>query len=138
MIISSALGYIFKAVSKNKTVVKAENELLTNFWQRQRPHFIKDVPEIESHPDAPETKAKAQKQMLKLVQDEKFYQSLAEQVKTIQASPLRIKNSFKGELDNVRVIKIGNKEYNPNESYDQMNIFEGKASNADSFTLGDG
>ena len=45
-ILTSALGYIFKAASQTKTAKTAENEMVGRFWKWIKPHVIKDVPKI--------------------------------------------------------------------------------------------
>ena len=42
------------------------------------------------------------------------------------------------DIKRVKKIKIGDKEYSPDENFDRKNIVEGNIEDADEFILGDG
>ena len=65
--LTTALGYILKGASQSKVAKTAKEELLGRFWSWIRPFFIRDIPETEEKPEAPETEAKAQKKLLELI-----------------------------------------------------------------------
>ena len=115
IILTSALGYIFKAASDTQLVKSAENDLLTKFWNWIKPHIVKTVPEIETKPEEPETEVKTQESLVQLVNNEDFFNELTQHVEALK-----------------------NKTYSPNDTYDRKNIVEGDVKNADEFTLGDG
>lgn len=137
-ILIAAAGYILRAVSKTKAAETAKEELVGGFWKWVRPLFIKDAPEIETNPDAPETEVKVQDRLLELVKDEAFYEELAKRVNALKQAGVKEKNIVKGNIERVKKIRIGDKEYSPNEVYDRKNIVEGDVKDADEFTLGDG
>lgn len=134
----AATGYILKGAAQSKAAQTAKEEMLGGFWGWIRPLFIKDVPEIEDKPDAPEVEAKTQQRLLELVKDEAFFSELSKRVAALRQSGIREKNIVRGDIINVRKIKIGDRELSPNESYDRKNIVEGSVRDADEFTLGDG
>jgi hypothetical protein len=102
-----------------------------------RPHF-ESLPETEENPEAPETEVKIQAKLLELIKDEAFYNELASRVDKLQKAGIREKNIVKGDIRNVKKIRIGDKEYSPHDVYDYKNIVGGSVENADEFTLGDG
>ncbi|MBL7827455.1 MAG: hypothetical protein JNJ57_12535 [Saprospiraceae bacterium] len=137
-ILSAALGFLFQGAAQSKTAEKAKNELLDGFWQWIRPLFLEDVPEVAENPDAPEVQEQAGKKLLALAQDEQFFQELAQRVAKLQQAGVRQKNVVESDITRVKKIRIGDKEYNPNDRYDMKNIFKGNVSDADEFILGDG
>lgn len=137
-ILATALGYILQGAAQSKTAEKAKDELLDGFWQWIRPLFLEDGPEIEKQPDAETTEAKAGSRLLELVQDEQFFEELARRVAALQKAGIREKNIVRGDITRVKKIRIGDKVYDPNDTYHRKNIVEGNISDADEFTLGDG
>ena len=136
--LTTALGYVLKAAAQSKVVKNAKEELLGRFWQWIRPKFIKDAPEVEETPDAPETELKAQDKLLELVEDEGFFNELVKRVNELQKAGIKEKNIVKKDIKRVKKIKIGDKVYSPNENFDRKNIVEGNIEDADEFILGDG
>ncbi len=136
-ILTIALGYILKGAAQSKAAGQAKEELLGGFWNWIRPLFIKDVPEVEEKPDEEETETKTHEKLLELIQDEKFFNELAQKVAELQQAGIKEKNIVKQDIKRVKKIKIGDKEYNPEEQYDRKNIVEGNIEDADEFTLGD-
>lgn len=136
--LTTALGYILKSASETKTVNTSKEELLGGFWAWVRPLFIKDIPEIETKPDDIETQNKTTEKLIELIKDEKFMSELLKKVEDLQKAGIKEKNIFEGDLKRIKKIRIGDKEYNPNESYSRKNIFKGNVEDADEFTLGDG
>ena len=51
---------------------------------------------------------------------------------------IKEKNIVKQDIRRVKKIKIGDREYSPEESFARKNIVEGAVEDADEFTLGDG
>ncbi|MFN7116872.1 MAG: hypothetical protein ACK4TA_08750 [Saprospiraceae bacterium] len=133
-----AAGYILKGAAQSKAADTAKEEFLSSFWQWIRPLFIQDVPEVETHPDAPATEEKVTAKLVDLVKDEGFFQELAKQVSALQQAGVKEKNIVRKDILRVKKIKIGDKEYDPNESYTRKNIVEGSVQDADEFILGDG
>ncbi len=138
VILSAAAGYILKAAGQSKTVATAGEELLGGFWQWIRPLFIKDIPKIEEKSDDPATQTKTQERLLALVEDEAFFQKLAQEVARLQQAGITEKNIVRKDIERVKKIRIGDKEYTPTETYTHKNIVEGNVRDADEFTLGDG
>jgi hypothetical protein len=138
IILTSALGYIFKAASDTQLVKSAENDLLTKFWNWIKPHIVKTVPEIETKPEEPETEVKTEESLVQLVNNEDFFNELSQHVEALKKAGVREKNIVRGSIENVKIIRIGDKTYSPNDTYDRKNIVEGDVKNADEFTLGDG
>ena len=138
LLLSRAVGYILKGAAQSKTAEKAKEEVLGKFWKWIRPKFLKDVPEIEDKPDAPETEEKTQAHLLELVKDKDFFEELARQVMTLQQAGIKEKNILRKNIDQVKKVRIGDKDYAFNESYDRKNIVEGDVTNVDEFILGDG
>ncbi len=138
VLVSAAVGYILKAAAQSKAVGTATEELLGGFWQWIRPLLIEDVPKIEEKPDDPETETKTQERLLELVQDEAFFQKLAQEVTRLKQAGIKEKNIVRKDIERVKIIRIGDKEYSPGETYDRKNIVEGNVRDADEFTLGDG
>ncbi len=134
----AALGYILKGAAQSKAAETAKEELLGRFWQWVRPYFIKDVPEAEDKPDAPETESKAEKKLLELIQDQAFFDELAKRVQELQGAGIKEKNIVRQDIKRVKRIKIGDRMYTPNEPFDRKNIVEGSVEDADEFILGDG
>ena len=133
-----ALGHILKGALESKAANTAKEELTNAFWQWIRPFFIKDIPEIEENPNNEEIRKKTEQKLLELIKDEDFFNELAERVNELSKAGIKEKNIFEGDLINVKKIRIGDKEYKPDEVYNRKNIFNGKVDNADDFTLGDG
>ena len=136
--IEIALGYILKGAAQSKAAETAKEELLGRFWGWIRPRFIKDVPQTEEKPDSPETETKAHEKLLELMQDEAFFNELAEQVAKLQKAGIRGKNVVGGDIKRVKKIRIGDKDYSPDDIYDRKNIVEGNVEYVDEFILGDG
>lgn len=138
-ILGTALGYILKGAAASKTAGEAKEELLSGFWRWVRPLFVKDLPEIEQAPESESTEQKAAQKLLQLVEeDEAFFQELLKKVAELQKAGIREKNIVTSDIKRVKKIKIGDKVYDPNESYDRKNIVEGNVEDADEFILGDG
>ncbi|ACF13066.1 hypothetical protein Ctha_0596 [Chloroherpeton thalassium ATCC 35110] len=136
--LTTALGYILKSASQSKALGKAKEELLGHFCQRIRKKFTKAVPELETAPEAPETQAKTETELLELIKDEAFFKELKEEVTKLKYAGIREKNVVRQNIDGVKKIRIGDKTYEPNEPWDKKNIVGGNITNADEFTLGDG
>jgi len=136
--LTTALGYILKGAAQSKVAQTAKEELLGRFWNWVRPFFIRDIPEAEENPEAPETETKAQEKLLKLIQDEKFFNELVKRVNELQKAGIKEKNIIKKDIKRVKKIKIGDKEYSPTDNFDRKNIVEGNIEDADEFVLGDG
>lgn len=137
-ILLSAAGYILKGAAHSKTADKAKEQVLGSFWKWIKPKFIKDVPQIEEKPDDPETEKKTYDHLLELVKDEHFFQELLQQLATLQHAGIREKNIARKDIERVKRIRIGDKDYNPDEQYTRKNIVEGHVRDADEFILGDG
>ena len=71
-----ALGYILKGAAQSKTAQTAKEELLGGFWRWIRPFFIKELPEMEEKPEAPETESRVYEKLLELIQNEAFLVAL--------------------------------------------------------------
>ncbi len=136
--LTTALGYILKSASETKTANTAKEELIGVFWQWIRPLFIKDIPEIETKTEDEETQKKAEEKLLELIKDEEFMSELLKKVEELQKAGVKEKNIFTGNIKRMKKIRIGDKEYNPNENFDRKNIFEGDVEDGEEFTLGDG
>jgi hypothetical protein len=137
-IIITALGYILQGAAESKTAEKAKDELLDGYWQWIRPHFFEDVPEVATKPDDPEVQAKAEDKLTALIEDEAFFQELVKRVAELQKAGIREKNIVRKDIARVKKIKIGDKVYDFNDTYDRKNIVEGNVADADEFVLGDG
>ena len=127
-VLTAAAGYVLKAIEKSKTAEKAKESLLSAFWQWIRPLFLVDEPKEEE----------VIKTLLEKIKEEDFFKELQSKVEELQKAGVKEKNIVKQDLLRVKKIKIGDKEYHPNETYSRKNIVEGKISDADEFTLGDG
>ena len=138
LLLSKAAGYILKGAAQSKTAEKAKEEVLGRFWNWIKPKFMKEVPEIEDKPDAPETEAKTQERLLELAKDKDFFEELVRHVTALQQAGIKEKNIVKKNIEQVKKVRIGDKEYAFNEIYDRKNIVEGEVKNVDEFTLGDG
>ncbi|PKK35335.1 hypothetical protein BWI96_17555 [Siphonobacter sp. SORGH_AS_0500] len=138
VIVSAAFGYILKGAAQSKAADTAKEELVTGFWNWIKPYLLEDVPELEKQPEEAETEVKTEEKLLKLIQDESFFEVLAEKVNAMKNSGIREKNIAKGNISRVKKIRIGDKVYNPDEFYNRKNIVEGDVSDADEFILGDG
>jgi len=136
--LTTALGYILKGAAQSKTGQSAKEELTKHFWGWARPYFIKDLPETEEKPEAPETETKAHEKLLELIQDEAFFKELLKRVKDLQKAGIKEKNIVKKDIKRVKRIKIGDKVYLPTDCYDRKNIVEGNVEDADELILGDG
>ena len=137
-LLTSALGYIFKAASETKTAKAAENEIMGKFWKWIKSKFVKDVPELETKPGDAATEAKTQKRLLELVKDESFMKELIGHIDELKKAGIKEKNIAEASLKNVKTIIIGDKTYTPNEVYDRKNIFKGAVEGSDTFVIGDG
>jgi hypothetical protein len=127
-VLTAAAGYVLKAVSESKTAQTAKESLLSAFWQWIRPVFLTDEPD----------EAEIVKTIVEKIKDEAFFKELQSKVEALQTAGIKEKNIVKKDIMRVKKIKIGDKEYNPDETYDRKNIVEGNISDADEFTLGDG
>jgi len=96
------------------------------------------LPETEEQPDVPETETKTHEKLLKLIQDEAFFNELVTRVNALQTASIKEKNIVKKNIEHVKRIKIGNKSYSPTDHFDRKNMVEGNIKDADEFTLGDG
>jgi hypothetical protein len=137
-ILATAAGYILKGAAQSKTAGKAKEQVLSTFWKWIRPKFIKEVPELENDPEAPETVAKTQTHLLELVKDETFFSELQQKITELQQAGIKEKNIVKNDITGVQRIRIGDKWYSPNEPWDKKNIVQGTVRDADEFILGDG
>jgi|GEM_PF-3299327 len=138
LILASAAGYIVKAAAESKAADTAKEEVLSGFWKWIKHFFIKQVPQIEETPDDPQTQIQVQDHLLELVKDEAFFKELTAKVAELKKAGIKEKNIVKGDIERVKKIRIGDKEYNPADTYDRMNIVEGNVKDADEFILGDG
>lgn len=138
VILTTAVGYILKAAAESKVAETVKEEVLGKFWKWIKPYFIEEVPQIEQKPDSPETEVKTQEHLLELVKDENFFKELALEVSKLKAAGIKEKNIVRKDIERVKRIRIGDKEYSSNESYDRKNIVEGNVRDADEFILGDG
>ena len=136
--LATAAGYILKSAAQSKAAERAKEELLSRFWQWARPYFIKDAPELETDPEAPAAEAKVQQTLLALIEDEAFFNELVRRVTALQQAGLKEKNIVRQDIKRVKRIKIGDREYTPDEPFDRKNIVAGSVEDADEFTLGDG
>lgn len=136
--VMASLGYILKAAAESKTAVAAKEQILGKFWEWIRPKFIKDVPGLEQAPDSPETEKQTFEALTVLLKDEEFFTELTKRVNELRSAGITGKNIVYGNISGVKKIRIGDKEYNPNEQYSHKNIVNGNVENADEFTLGDG
>ena len=127
-VLSAATGYVLKAVSESKTAENAKENILSAFWQWIRPVFLTDEPDEEE----------TVKTIIEKIKDEDFFKELQSKVEELQKAGIKEKNIVKQDIMRVKKIKIGDKEYNPTDTYDRKNIVEGNISDADEFTLGDG
>ena len=134
----TALGYILKGAAQSNVAQTVKEELLGRFWRWIRPVFIKDLPETEENPEAPETESKAHEKLLELIQDENFFNELVNRVNQLQKAGIKEKNIVKKDIKRVKIIKIGDKEFSPTDTFDRKNIVEGNVEDADEFILGDG
>ncbi len=138
-ILTAATGYVLKAAAGSKTGQKAKDELLEAFWAWLRPLLIEDVPDPETSADAEKTAGKISQKLLALAEgDEAFFKVLEEKVLALKAAGIKEKNIVSKDILRVKKIKIGDKIYDPNESYTRKNIVEGNVEDADEFILGDG
>ncbi len=133
----AAMGYILKGAAQSKTAETAKEQLLGKFWQWIRPSFIKDLPEMEEAPETPEIETKAHAKLLELIQDEAFFNDLVKRIETLQKAGIKEKNLVKGDIKRVKKIKIGDKEYSPDEIFHRKNILEGNIEDVEEFTVGD-
>ena len=138
MFLLTAAGYILKGAAQSKAAETAKEEVLDAFWKWIKPHFIKEVPQIEEKPDSKETETNTQEQLLELIKDETFFKELVQQVANLKQAGIKEKNIVKKDIERVNMIRIGDKAYSPNEIYDRKNIVEGNVRDAEEFTLGDG
>ena len=135
---TTALGYILKGAAGSKTAQKAKDEVLSKFWQWIRPSFIKEIPEIETKAQQPETETKVAEKLLELSKDQAFFDELSKRVTELQQAGIKEKNIFTGSIKGMKQIRIGDTVYSPDEPFDRKNIVNGDIENGDSFTLGDG
>jgi nitrogenase subunit NifH len=136
--LTTALGYILRGALQSKTADNAKEEILGRFWKWIKSYFIKDIPEIEKTPESPEIETKAYKKLLELVKDEEFFNELVKRVEELQKAGIKEKNVVMGDIKRVKIIRIGDREYSPDEVYDRKNIVDGNVEDADQFILGDG
>ncbi len=133
-----ALGYILKGAATSKTSETAKESLLGAFWQWVKPVFLVEVPDVEDKTDSEETEEKVKNKLMEKIKDEEWFNELVKRVSELQKAGIKEKNIVRGNIINVKKIRIGDKEYTPNEVYTAKNIVEGNVENADEFTLGDG
>ncbi|MDY6966542.1 MAG: hypothetical protein SVM80_11360 [Halobacteriota archaeon] len=108
------------------------------FWGWIRPRLIKDIPEIEEKPEEAETETKTHEKLLELIEDEDFFNDLVKRVNELQKAGIKEKNIVRGDILRVKIIKIGDKEFSPNDTFERKNIVEGNVEDAGEFILGDG
>ena len=138
-ILATAIGYILKGAVSSKSGQKAKEEFLEGFWSWVRPLFIKDVPEIETDPNSPETERKVSQKLVELIEkDESFLNELLEKIDILKRAGIKEKNIVIGNIKGVKKIKIGDKTYSTDEVFDRKNIVQGNIEDADEFILGDG
>lgn len=125
-------------VSHSKTAENAKDDLLGVFWQWVRPLFLTDAFKVEAAPNTPKTAAQVDDKLLELVKDKAFFQELVKRVAALQQAGIKEKNFVRKDIQRVKVIRIGDKDYAPGDVYDRKNIVEGSVTDADSFSLGDG
>ncbi|NTU41556.1 MAG: hypothetical protein HGA78_00580 [Nitrospirales bacterium] len=135
----TGLGYVLKGAAQSQTAATAKEEILGRFWQWVRPRFIKEVPHIESEANTPETEQKTLQRLLELVKDEDFYQELAKKIAELKKAGIKEKNIVHGSISDVTgSVRIGDREYSPDETYHRKNIVEGDVrSIGGDFILGD-
>ena len=136
--LTTALGYILKGAAGSKTAQKAKEEVLSKFWQWIRPSFIKEIPEIETKAQQPETETKVAEKLLELSKDQTFFDELSKRVTELQQAGIKEKNIVTGSIKGMKQIRIGDTVYSPDEPFDRKNIVNGDIENGESFTLGDG
>jgi hypothetical protein len=137
-LLSAAAGYVLEGAAQSTTLKNAGEEVLRAFWNWIRPFFIEDVPDIEINPENDTTEHKTQEKLLELVQDEAFFNELVQQVDALRSAGITEKNIVKKDILRVKKIRIGDKEYSPDDRYSRKNIVEGNVQDADEFVLGDG
>jgi len=135
-ILTSAAGYIIKGAAESKTAKEAKESLLSGLWHWVAPYLLEDIPDADT--DSPEQEAKIHQKLVELSQDEAFFDELTKRVAALKAAGIQEKNIVRKDIKNVKKIKIGDKAYNPHESYNRKNIVEGNVEGADEFILGDG
>lgn len=134
-ILKSAAGYILKGAAESKTANEAKESLLSGLWNWVEPYLLEDIPDA----DSPEQEAKIQQKLIELSEkDPAFFDELAKRVAELKDAGIQEKNIVRQDIKNIKKIKIGDKEYNPHESYNRKNIVEGNVEGADEFILGDG
>ena len=136
--LTTALSYILKGAAQSKAAKTAKEELLGSFWRWIRPFFIKDLPETEEKPEAPETVTKAHEKLLELIRDEDFFNELVKRVDELQKAGIKEKNIVKGGIKRVKKIEIGDREFLPTDNFDRKNIVEGGIEDAGEIIIGDG
>ena len=127
-IITLAAGYVLKAITESEAAKDIQKSLLQKFWQWIRPIFKSDRPTEEEIISA----------ILERIKDEEFFKELQEKVAELQKAGIHEKNIYTGNIRRVKKIRIGDREYNPDDTYDRKNIFNGDVEDADEFILGDG
>jgi len=133
-ILTSAGGYILKGAAESKTANEAKESLLSGFWHWIEPYLLEDIPDS----DSPEQEEKIQQKLVELSQDEAFFDELSKRVAALQAAGVQEKNIVSGNFKNLKNVRIGDKVYNPHETYQRKNIFEGDIDGAGDFIIGDG
>lgn len=133
-----AVGYILKGAAQSKTAETVKESILSKFWGWVKPHLIENIPDIENEPDNPETETKIQEHLLELIKNEVFFKELTEQIAILRHAGVKEKNIVKKDIERVKKVRIGDKEYSANEIYDRKNIIDGGISDVDEFVLGDG
>lgn len=135
----SSLIPLLSIASKSKTAEKAQNQLLEGLWNWIRPYLIEDVPALETAPPSEETTPQLEARLKQLVEeDPAFLAELLARLEQVEQADIIEKNIVRKSIEGVKRIKIGDKEYNPEEKYTRKNIVEGDVKDADEFTLGDG
>ena len=133
-----AAGYILKGAAQSKAAETAKEELLGGLWKWARSVFIKEIPEAETSADDPQTQEKIQHKLLALIEDENFFNELDKHVTALQKAGIKEKNIVRMDIKRVKKIKIGDKSYSPDESFDRKNIVGGNVEDVEEFILGDG
>lgn len=137
-ILLSATGYILKSAAESKVATNLKEKMLERFWKWIKPRVANEVPELEEKPEAPEAEAKTQERLLELVHDESFFQELEQKVSELKQAGITEKNIVRKDIERVKKVRIGDKEFSPGETYTRKNIVEGNISDVDEFILGDG
>ena len=123
---------VLTAFSSLKEPMQKTKELLD--WLL--PQVKTQVPDVEIN--AKDREQELIDALLALMESEQFANLLAEKIEAAQPEIIKEKNIVRKDIERVKKIRIGDKEYNPDDTYHRKNIVEGNISDADEFILGDG